>query len=124
MSEIERRAGTHMNRRMAMGALVAGAGALVFGPAGTAQAEEESTAGRWISWDDGWEYPIVGIDESGQWVVAFDEGEHLVDPSGWISDDATWYAISAVGEDGIWYVANDGYEYLIDGFDSSIEFVV
>ena len=124
MSEIERRAGTNMNRRMAMGALVAGAGALLCGPAWTAQAEEESTAGCWISWEDGWEYPIVGSDESGQWVVAFDEGEHLVDPSGWISDDATWYAISAVGEDGIWYVADDGYEYLIDGFDSSLEFVV
>jgi hypothetical protein len=124
MTEIERSAGTLMNRRVAMGALVAGAGALVFGPAGTAQAEEESAAGHWVSWDDGWEYPLVGIDESGQWIVAFDDDEHLVDPFGWISDGATWYAISAVGTDGIWYIGNDGFEYLLDGFDSSIEFVV
>jgi hypothetical protein len=124
MTEIERSAGTRMNRRVAMGALVAGAGALLFGPTGTARAEEDSAAGGWVSWDDGWEYPIVASDESGQWVVAFDEGEHLVDPSGWIYDDATWYAISAVGTDGIWYIGNDGFEYLIDGFDSSVEFLV
>ena len=124
MTEIERRAETCMNRRVAMGALVAGAGALVFGPAGTAQAEEESESGRWVCWDDGWEYPLVGIDESGQWVVDFDDGEYLVDPFGWISDGVTWYEIAAVGTDGIWYVGNDGFEYLLEGFDSSVEFLV
>jgi len=124
MTEIDRSNGTRMNRRVAMGALVAGAGAWVLGPAGTARAEEESAGGRWVSWDDGWEYPVVGFDESGQWVVAFDDGEYLVDPLGWISDGACWYAISAVGDDGIWYLGGDGFEYLIDGFDSSVDFVV
>ena len=124
MTEIERSDGTRMNRRVAMGTFVAGAGALVFGRAETAMAEEESAEGRWVSWDDGWEYPLVGNDENGLWVVAFDDGEYLVDPFGWISDDATWYAIAAVGADGIWYLGNDGFEYLLDGFDSSIEFVV
>jgi len=124
MGEALRSTGAGMNRRVAMGALVAGAGALVFGRADAAMAEDDSAGGGRVSWDDGWEYPIVGSDESGQWVVAFDEGEHLVDPSGWIYDDGAWYAISAVGDDGIWYIGNDGYEYLIDGFDSSTEYIV
>jgi hypothetical protein len=124
MSETFRSTGARMNRRVAMGALAAGASALVFGTAGTAAADDDSAGGSRVSWDDGWEYPIVGCDESGQWVVAFDEGEHLVDPSGWIHDDGVWHAISAVGDDGIWYIGNDGYEYLIDGFDSSTEYVV
>ena len=124
MTEIERSAAGRMTRRMAMGTLVAGAGALVFGPAETAQADDASGGDHRVSWDDGWEHPLVGIDESGHWVVDFDGGEFLVDPSGWIFDDGTWYPISAIGTDGIWYIGNDGFEYLLDGFDPSIEFVV
>jgi len=124
MTETLRSTGARMNRRVAMGALVAGAGALVFGPAGTATAEDDSAGGSRLSWGDGWEYPIVGSDESGQWVVAFDDGEYLIDPSGWIYDDGVWHAISAVGDDGIWCLGNDGYEYLIDGFGSSTEYLV
>jgi hypothetical protein len=124
MSQIERSPETQVNRRMALGAFAAGAGALLFGSAGSAQAEETSEGGHTVAWEDGWDYPLVGVDEGGQWVIAGDDGEYLVDPTGWVFDDGTWYPISAVGNDGIWYLCNDGYEYLLDGFDGSTETLV
>jgi hypothetical protein len=122
MKRIDRSEGAPVTRRTALGAFAAGAGALLLG--GVAHAEDESSGEQRISWDDGWEHPIVGSDESGHWIVDFDDAEYTVDPSGWIFDDGAWYPISAVGAEGIWYIGNDGYEYLVDGFDSAIEFLV
>jgi len=124
MSDIERGTEARLTRRMALSAFVAGAGAVVLGPAGSARAEETSEGGHWVAWADGWDYPLVGVDEGGHWVVAFDDGEYLVDPAGSVIDDGTWYEISAVGSEGIWYACNDGYEYLLDGFASSTEYLV
>lgn len=124
MSEMERIDESRVTRRMAMGAFAAGVGALVLGPATAARADEESGGEHRVSWEDGWDYPLVGTDASGHWIVECDDGEYLVDPSGWVYDDATWYPISAVGADGIWYIGNDGFEYLLDGFVSSAEFLV
>jgi hypothetical protein len=124
MAAIGRNTEASVTRRVAMRTLVAGTGALLLGPAGVAQAEEASTGDHRVSWDDGWDYPLVGTDESGHWVVEFDDGEYLVDPSGWIFDDATWYPISSIGTEGIWYIGNDGFEYLLEEFGSPIEFIV
>jgi hypothetical protein len=124
MDEVERSAESRLTRRGAMGALAAGLGALAFGPPRVAHAEETSAGSQRVSWDDGWEYPLVGVDEGGEWVVAFDDGEYTVDPSGWVFDDGAWHAISAVDDEGIWYVGNDGFDYVIDDFNASPEFVV
>jgi len=124
MDKVERSAESRMTRRGAMGAFAAGMGALAFAPSRVAHADEGSAGLQWVSWDDGFEYPLVGVDEGGEWIVEFDDGEYTVDSSGWIFDDGAWYAISAVDDEGIWYVGTDGFDYAIDDFNATPEFVV
>jgi hypothetical protein len=78
MSETFRSAGARMNRRVAMGALAAGASALVFGSVGTAAADDDGVwhaisavgdDGIWYIGNDGYEYLIDGFDSSTEYVV-------------------------------------------------------
>ena len=66
MADVERKDDARLTRRAALGALAAGAGALVLGVPESAVADDEAEAAHWISWDDGWEYPLVGTDAGGE----------------------------------------------------------
>ena len=110
-----------VTRRRALGALAVGAGALLAsrtarasGPlAGNAGGLAE-TGAQWVSWADGWAYPIVGFSEQdGSWIVEFDDGEWAIDPSGWILDSGVWYEISEIDAEGVWYFGDDGFVYLL-----------
>jgi hypothetical protein len=124
MQKTERICSSHWTRRGAIGAVAVGLGALVLGPSRSALADDEVAGSQRVSWDDGWEYPLVGVDEAGQWVVGFDDGEYTVDPSGWVCDEGAWHAISTVDDEGIWYSGNDGYDYVIDDWSATPEFEV
>ena len=101
-----------------MQTLAIGAGALCLAPAAGAEEEQldEFGGAHWLRWDDGWEYPIAEVDDEGNWIVEFDDDDYLVDPTGWVFDDA-WYAIAALDSQGIWYDGCDGFVYLLGADD-------
>jgi hypothetical protein len=111
-----------------IGTLAVGAGALAVG--GVAQGQEppapnpESQFPQWVSWDDGWAYPVHDIAEDGSWILKFDDGFFAVDPAGFVYDSGVWYAITGWTPEGFWFAgddpdpdpeneAPDGYEYLL-----------
>jgi len=106
-----------LSRREMIGTLAVGAGALAV--AGVAQGQEgpapdpESQFPQWVSWDDGWAYPVHDIAEDGSWILKFDDGFFAVDPAGFVYDSGVWYAITDQTSEGFWFAGDDGYEYLL-----------
>ena len=110
-----------ITRRRALGAMAAGAGAVLLSAAPDARAdrnhdddEEDQRSWQWLAWDDGYAYKIKRVDRAtGEWLIRFDDGRFTVDPSGHVMDTGIWYEIAEVGCDGIWYDGEDGYFYLL-----------
>jgi len=104
-----------LTRRDLIGSLAAGAGALVV--AGVAQGDPggipESQFPQWVSWDDGWAYPVHDIAEDGSWIVKFDDGFFAVDPAGFVCDSGVWYPITDLTSEGFWFAGDDDHEYLL-----------
>jgi hypothetical protein len=102
-----------LSRREMIGTLALGAGALAVG--GVAKGEEfpESQFPHWVSWDDGWAYPVHDIAEDGSWIVKFDDGFFAVDPGGFVYDSGVWYAITDLTSEGFWFADDLGDEWLL-----------
>jgi len=102
-----------LTRRELIGTLAVGAGALAAGGAARANDDfPESQLPQWVSWDDGFAYPIHDIDSDGCWVVKFDDGFFCVDPAGFVCDSGVWYAVTGWDSvDGFWFAGDDDYEY-------------
>lgn len=105
-----------LTRRSALRTLAVGVGGLCVASAAGAQeavfGEDDLPGEHWLSWEDGWEYAILGVDEDGYWIAEDEEGEFLVDPAGWIFDEV-WYPIATLDPEGIWYHGNDGWLHLL-----------
>jgi hypothetical protein len=119
-----------LSRREMIGTLAVGAGALAVG--GVAQGQEapatdpESQFPQWVSWDDGWAYPVHDIADNGDFICKFDDGFFAVDPAGFVydggdgDDGGVWYAITDQTSEGFWFAGDDfddefpdGHEYLL-----------
>lgn len=103
-----------LSRREMIGTLAVGAGALAV--AGVARGQEEfaeSQFPQWVSWEDGFAYPVHDIAEDGSWIVKFDDGFFAVDPAGFVYDNGVWYAVTDQTQDGFWFAGDDGFEYLL-----------
>ena len=106
-----------LTRREMLGTLAAGAGALAV--VGTAQAQAvpqpfpESQLPQWVSWEDGFAYPVHDIAEDGSWIVKFDDGFFAVEPAGFVYDSGVWYPITDQTSEGFWFAGDDGFEYLL-----------
>ncbi len=104
-----------------IGTLAVGAGALAV--AGVAQGQEvpapdpESQFPQWVSWDDGWAYPVHDIAEDGDWILRFDDGFFAVDPAGFVYDGGVWYPITDQTSEGFWFAGDDGDDDNPDGFE-------
>lgn len=114
----------HLTRRRALGALAAGAGAVLLSRANDVRADRDRDDDdhderarrlfQWLAWDDGYAYKIKGCDRStGHWVVAFRGGAYTVDPAGHVMDSGIWYEIAEVDCEGLWYDGEDGQFYLL-----------
>ena len=114
-----------LSRREMIGTLAVGAGALAVG--GVAQGQEvpdpESQFPQWVSWDDGWAYPVHDIGENGDFICKFDDGFFAVDPSGLCfdggmdGDGGVWHPITDFTSEGIWFAGDDGDDEFPDGFE-------
>jgi len=114
-----------MNRRKVLASAAVGAGILaargtaVAVGAGRQEGERNGLAGQWVSWEDGYLYPITEINERGHWIIVDDELDpaapsYAVDPAGWVFDAQVWYRVHAIDEEGLWYDGDDGFVYLVD----------
>jgi hypothetical protein len=114
---LAKRHSTKLSRREALKAIACGAGALVVSATSVRNAVASHDNGdknrQWLSWDDGHDYAILGIDGGGHWIIMDEEGYWTIDPSGWVYD-GTWFEIAVVDREGIWYDGSDGYLYLVD----------
>ena len=112
-----------LSRRELVGTLAVGAGALAVAGAANAQGLDpsESQLPQWVSWDDGFAYPVHDIAEDGSWIVKFDDGFFAVDPGGFVYDSGVWYAVTDRTSDGFWFAGDDGFEYLLV---SDVELIV
>ena len=79
----------------------------------------ESQFPQWVSWEDGWAYPIWGYTDDGRWVVEFDDGYYIVDPAGWVFDLGVWYAIVEAVDGVVWYSGDDGWDW---GLEHDLEY--
>jgi hypothetical protein len=104
-----------LSRREMLGTLAVGAGAIAVAGAVRAEGEPfpESQFPQWVSWDDGFAYPVHDIAEDGSWIVKFDDGFFAVDPAGFVYDSGVWYPITDLTLDGFWFAGDDGFEYLL-----------
>ncbi|MGW8370524.1 MAG: hypothetical protein ACWGPN_17825, partial [Gammaproteobacteria bacterium] len=98
-----------LSRREMLGTLAAGAGALAVagGARGQGLVEGESQFPQWVSWDDGFAYPVHDIAIDGSWIVKFDDGFFAVDPAGFCYDSGVWYAITDRTSEGFWFAGDD-----------------
>ena len=109
-----------ITRRRALGALAAGAGAVLLSSATDAKADrghddddDDERKWHWLAWDDGYAYRIKRVDRrTGDWLIRFDDGLSTVDPAGHVMDSGTWYEIVEVNREGVWYDGEDGFVYL------------
>jgi len=105
-----------LSRREMIGTLAVGAGALAMSGVARGQGAPdaaESQFPQWVSWDDGFAYPVHDIAEDGSWIVKFDDGFFAVDPAGFVYDSGVWYAITDQTSEGFWFAGDDGFEHLL-----------
>ena len=110
-----------LSRREMIGTLAVGAGALAVGGVAQGQVvpapDPESQFPQWVSWDDGWAYPVHDIAEDGDWILRFDDGFFAVDPAGFVYDSGVWYAITDQTSEGFWFAGDDGDAEFPDGHE-------
>ena len=102
-----------LSRREMIATLAAGAGTMAVAAVAHGQGTPESQFPQWVSWDDGWAYPVHDIAEDGSWIVKFDDGFFAVEPAGFVYDSGVWYAVTDRTSEGFWFSGDDGYEYLL-----------
>ena len=113
----------NLTRRRALGALAAGAGAVLLSRANDVRADRDRDDDdhderarrlfQWLAWDDGYAYRIKRVDRrTGEWLIRFDDGLFTIDPAGHVMDSGTWYEIVEVNCEGVWYDGEDGFVYL------------
>ena len=111
-------------RRELLAILGLGAGALVLGGIARGDVDESDEEvipipgdqlPQWVSWDDGFAYPIHDIALDGSWIVNFgEEGFFFVDPAGYVCDLGVWYPVVGVVDGRFWYSGDDGCEYQLE----------
>ena len=115
-----RRQRRRISRRRAMAAIAAGTGALVLAGSSLTKANDtdgdpgEGPRSQYLSWEDGWAYPIWGFTDEGEWVVEFDDGFYIIDPAGWVHDLGVWYAIVDAHDGQVWYSGDDDWDYCLE----------
>lgn len=115
-----------MNRRRILASVAIGAGIIATGGTAAVAASSSETQGnaqgllegQWVSWDDGYLYPLETVDHRGDWIITDDESDeaatrYAVRAEGWVNDSQVWYRINEIDAEGVWYDGDDSFLYLL-----------